>query len=195
MILGGRQLQRNYAFIPPLARAQLALQRGDNAAAVAELQAVLAKRPRMVEAQYLLGATLIQMKQYEKAELALKQAADLSPNSAAPWTDLCYVQDELKKFSEADTSCKKALAIAPKNEAAIDNEASALIGLKRYSEAIAMLEGLTQEDPKMIEGWNDLGQAYAESGRKKDAAAAYSQALKIDPKNEEAQQGLDKLSH
>ncbi|HEV2112734.1 MAG TPA: rhomboid family intramembrane serine protease, partial [Terriglobales bacterium] len=190
LVLGARKLQRIAGFAPHLARAQAALDRGDNATAVAELNIVITQQPRLAEAQFMLGGALIQLKQYQQAEAPLRRATELAPRSAAAWTQLCYLHDVLERFDAAYADCQHALEIAPSDPAALDNEASALIGLKRYDEAITMLEKLVKQQPKMTEAWNDLGQAYAESARKKDAIAAYTQALKLDPKNEDATNGL-----
>lgn len=191
LFYGERFVQHNAGFIVPYYAAEAALARGDDARAVAALSAVVAQQPRLTNAQFQLGNTLLYMKQYQRAEGPLAKVAELSPNSAAAWVQLCYLHDEMKKFDQAYSECEKALALIPNNAAALDNQASALIGLKKYDEAIAILGKLTKEHPEMLAAWNDLGQAYAESGHNKEAADAYQQALKIDPKNKEAQEGAE----
>lgn len=198
--MAARFLWRNYSFIPHLARAETARAKGDYATAASELKIVTAEQPRLADAQFLLGNALIRMKKIPEAEAPLKRATELAPNSLAAWTQLCYVHDVLEKFNQAYGECHRALEIDATDPAALDNQASALIGLKRYDEAIAILQQLlilekTKDREPMVEARNDLGQAYAESGRKKEAIDAYTEALKIDPKNEDAKQGLEKLSH
>jgi len=179
--------------VVPYYNAQIALEKHDTTRALADLSAVVAQQPRLADAQFLLGSTLLDMKQYQKAEAPLKRAAQLLPNSAAAWVQLCYLHDVMGNFLEAYSDCQRALAIVPNDAIALDDEASALIGLKKYDEAIAILQGLIKQQPQMEPAWNDLAQAYLESGRYKEAAAAYQQTLKINPKNQEAKAALQRL--
>jgi len=191
LFYGEHIVRRAAGFVVPYYNAEIALEKGDTPRAVTELSAVVAQQPRLADAQFLLGNALLRLKQYPKAEAPLKKTTELSPNSAEAWVQLCYLHDEMQKFDQAYSECGRALALIPGEAAALDDQASALIGLKKYDEAIAILGKLTKEHPEMLAAWNDLGQAYAESGHYKEAADAYQQALKIDPKNQEAQEGAE----
>jgi len=193
LFYGEHGVRRVAGFVVPYYNAQIALEKHDTTRALADLSAVVAQQPRLADAQFLLGSTLLDMKQYQKAEAPLKRAAQLLPNSAAAWVQLCYLHDVMGNFLEAYSDCQRALAIVPNDAIALDDQGSALIGLKKYDEAITLLQGLTKQQPQMGPAWNDLAQAYAESGRYKEAAAAYQQALKIDPKNQEAKAALQHL--
>ena len=191
LFYGERMMRRAAGFVVPYYNAEAALERGDTPRAVTELSAVVAQQPRLTNAQFVLGETLLRMKQYQKAEAPLKKTTELSPNSAAAWVELCYLHDVMQKFDQAYSECGRALALIPNDAAALNDQASALIGLKKYDDAIAILRKLTKEHPEMLAAWNDLGQAYTESGHYKESADAYQQALKIDPKNKEAQEGAE----
>ena len=193
LFYGEHAVRRVAGFVVPYYNAQIALEKHDTTRALADLSAVVAQQPRLADAQFLLGSTLLDMKQYQKAEAPLKRAAQLLPNSAAAWVQLCYLHDVMGNFLEAYSDCQRALAIVPNDAIALDDEASALIGLKKYDEAIAILQGLIKQQPQMEPAWNDLAQAYLESGRYKEAAAAYQQTLKINPKNQEAKAALQRL--
>ena len=61
---------------------------------------------------------------------------------------------------------------------------------KRYSEAATAYARYTQFKPNDSEGWRFLGDAYDEQGREADAAAAYRQALKVNPGDTDAAKSL-----
>ncbi len=63
----------------------------------------------------------------------------------------------------------------------------------QYDVAIRMLEQVTATDPNDAEAQADLGYAYAMTHEEAKAIAAYQQALKVDPGNKDAKQGLEEL--
>ena len=50
-----------------------------------------------------------------------------------------------------------------------------------YRSEVALWEDTVRKSPWKARGWNNLGYAYQQAGRLRDAEAAYSRALRIDP--------------
>jgi hypothetical protein len=73
-------------------------------------------------------------------------------------------------------------------------EAIALAIQGRWEEAITANRSIIEVFPKDINAYNRLGKALAELGQYAEAREAYSQALKIDPKNSIARRNLRRLS-
>ena len=50
-----------------------------------------------------------------------------------------------------------------------------------YRSEVALWEDTVRKSPRKARGWNNLGYAYQQAGRLRDAEAAYLRALRIDP--------------
>jgi tetratricopeptide (TPR) repeat protein len=62
------------------------------------------------------------------------------------------------------------------------------------NEAVAVLSGIVQRNPKSSMALANLGDGYANAGDKKRAKEAYQKALKADPANAHAKEGLANLA-
>jgi hypothetical protein len=63
----------------------------------------------------------------------------------------------------------------------------------RADEAITWFEFATRQSPGDADAWDGLGRAYAEAGRRDDAAAAFARAQEIDPSREELATEIEDL--
>ncbi|GEM_PF-2386939 len=79
--------------------ARLALSRGDSAAAAALLTAALKNSPENVELLHLMGRTLILQSKLDEAEVALKKALALSPDSGVTHFELARLYYSTDKDS------------------------------------------------------------------------------------------------
>jgi Flp pilus assembly protein TadD len=50
-----------------------------------------------------------------------------------------------------------------------------------YRSEVALWEDTTRRSPGKARAWNNLGYAYQQAGRFRDAEAAYLRALRVDP--------------
>ena len=137
--------------------------RGDYQQALAILQESAEKVPDSPEIQFHLGMTAYMMGQTDLARSALKKAA-----SAA------------KDFPGKDES-KRRLALL-ESGAGTSPELS-----------ISQLEAMAKEQPKDVVSQMRLGEAYEKEGAPEKAAAAFGQALKLNPKLTEAVTRLAQL--
>jgi len=65
---------------------------------------------------------------------------------------------------------------------------------EQYPQAIKLFREANATDPNDAMGWVWLGQALLNSGNHAEARTAYQQALKLEPGNKDAQEGLQLLS-
>jgi len=94
---------------------------------------------------------------WESAANAMQQAVTAKPEESLLWFELADAQSGQKKYDDSITNYKKAIDL-----------------------------DTTSKKPKpdlQAAAWNNLGQAYAYSGKQQDAAAAYESAAKIMPTN------------
>jgi len=78
-------------------------------------------------------------------------------------------------------------------ERALDRLGELLLRKKRGADAIVILQLNAAEFPKSSNVYVSLGDAYAQEGKKQEAAANYKRALEADPKNKEAEDKLKGL--
>jgi len=126
--------------------------RGDYQQALAVLQEAAEKAPDTAEIQFHLGMTAYMMGQTDLARVALKKAA-----SAA------------NDFPGKDES-KRRLALLESGTAASPEL------------SISQLEAMTKEQPNDVVSQMRLGEAYEKQSASDKAAAAFEQALKLNPK-------------
>jgi tetratricopeptide (TPR) repeat protein len=126
--------------------------RGEHQQALAILQESAAKLPDSPEVQFHLGMTAYMMGQPDLARLALQKAASAT-----------------KDFPGKEES-KRHLALL-KNGTAASPELS-----------VSQLEAMAKEQPNDVISQTRLGEAYEKQGASEKAAAAFEQALKLNPK-------------
>ena len=68
-----------------------------------------------------------------------------------------------------------------------------LLGAKKYKDAIEVFKLNVKLFPGSWNVYDSLGEAYADSGDKDDAIKNYEMSVKINPKNDNGKQWLEKL--
>jgi len=94
-------------------RGEEALDAGDPARAVAELERAIAQDPRSVEGYFYLGMAYGQLEQYALAVQAYEQAGHLSPGSAEVSWNLALMYAELGRYDEAIAQMEEFIALGP----------------------------------------------------------------------------------
>lgn len=95
------------------ARAANLLAQERYAEGIAQMQAVVAKQPKLTAAHIDLGIAYAKTDELDKAEASLKQALELQPKHPVAWNELGLVQRRLGKLNDARASYEKSLAAAP----------------------------------------------------------------------------------
>jgi Flp pilus assembly protein TadD len=83
-----------------------------------------------------------------------------------------------------------AVGCASLRSAELDRDARRALERGEVAEAVAKLETAARLTPDASPLWNDLGRAYAASGRDLDALAAFARALELDCSNAAARENL-----
>ena len=120
---------------------------------------------------------------YPKAREMAEKAIALNDRIAEAHASLAFVEAFYDwKFAEADKQFRKGIQINPDYVDAHHWFGMYLSLTGRNAEAIAELEVAVKLDPKSTMIRSDLGDAYRRAGLYEYARAAYSEAVRIDPK-------------
>lgn len=133
----------------------------------------------------------------EKALADLSKAVELDPKDASARVSRCRYYNDIKNYTAAVADC--TVSIEQKSyiisDSAMFERAVAYTGLKKYDLALADLS--TAEASGMIsnaEIFAQRGVVFAAQGKKALATDAFNAALKEDPKNQKAINGLKAIS-
>lgn len=148
--------------------------------------------PSHVSTYMNMGIALQQMNKNAEAMKTFRKATQMAPNSVAAWVQLGQALSA-DSLAASQAVFKKALGLDPQSPAAKRGLAYTYLVQEQYPQAIGLLEAATQADPNDTQGWVWLGQALLNSGRHAEARNAYQRALKLDPSNKPAQDGLQLL--
>jgi tetratricopeptide (TPR) repeat protein len=153
---------------------------------------------------------MMQLERFDHAVAALKKAITQNPNYPPAYVNLgfCYVQ--MKEFADGRKEFETAIKVV---DTAVSKyrvelaDSYRMIGLtimvdkkqteeeskKKWEDAITVLKKSITYKEDMAQTHLLLGQSYQNSNKKEDAIREYKRTLKLDPKNKEAQKGLDML--
>jgi tetratricopeptide (TPR) repeat protein len=149
------------------------------------------------------------MEKFEKAIDVLQKAISLNPKYGPAYVNVGFCYTAMKEFGESRKWFEKAIKVIDTSETLYRvqlADANKMIGLcylvekkdydnpnKKWEEGAAYLERALKykEDDANTHVW--LGQAYQNLQKKDDAIKHYHRALKLDPKNKDAQKGLEIL--
>jgi tetratricopeptide (TPR) repeat protein len=131
---------------------------------------------------YVRGIAFERSKQWDKAELDLKKALELSPDQPLVLNYLGYSWvDQGRNLDEGLEMIKKAVELQPDDGFIVDSLGWAYYRLGRFEEAVTELERaveLRPQDPVL----NDhLGDAYWKVGRQLEAQFQWSHAKELKP--------------
>ncbi|HUL72425.1 MAG TPA: tetratricopeptide repeat protein [Vicinamibacterales bacterium] len=143
----------------------------------ARAEKVLARDPKNIDAQILLGNALAGLKKFDEALAEFQEAQSLNPADDRAYTNSgVLLQYALKKPEEAEASFRKAVDAAPKSVTARMALASFLWSAKRFAEAEATLKAALEIDPNNTDANRALGTFYMASGRIPEAEPYFQSA-------------------
>jgi tetratricopeptide (TPR) repeat protein len=130
-----------------------------------------------------------------------KQALKLDPSASFLFEELTDLYIQSGRLKDAVTEAEDILKHEPNNLDArrilgriytrmIGDTQQGKINEEMLHKAIEQYEKIVAKDPKDVESWLTLGRLYRTSRNSVDAEKAYSQALTLDPNNEDALTGL-----
>jgi tetratricopeptide (TPR) repeat protein len=130
----------------------------------------------------------------DKAYAQAHALRDLNPSGGTRLLASLLIRE--RRFTEAAAACRLALEKLPEDYAALyyAGQAAALSGQDLEHGRDSLKKCLTLPAPPGLPGpstvWCRLAQLELKNGRQPEAKAAYEEALKIDPNNKEARDGL-----
>jgi Flp pilus assembly protein TadD len=143
-----------------------------------------------------LGVAYAQKKMYQEAIREYEATIRIAPDSAGVYSNLGVAYYSVNETGKAVLMFEKALSFAKdENSAASLNARVGIIYLeKKLPEKAALhLERAVSAGMNDSNLYNFLGIAFASLGQSDKAYAAFSEAVKINPRNEQALRNLKKL--
>jgi Flp pilus assembly protein TadD len=166
---------------------------GNLAAAMADLEALVAADPPNPVFRAALAKALRERGQLDRAIPLYRRAAADAPEDPEAWYNLASCLQEAGRLPEARTAIATALRLDPGRPEAHNTLALLLLAEQRPEEARRELAIAVAADPRNAHAWNNLGNVLRGLGRTAEAEHAYRQALAAAPSYAEAWNGLGTL--
>lgn len=142
----------------------------------------------------LLGEKYLEQGNYEKALKYLTRASELMPEHPQVWNYLGLAYHGIKQPIAAADKYRRAIRIDRNLPAPHYNLGSLFLEQGHLPEAVSELNAFVTLQTNSVPGWTKLGTALLRMRRPDDAERAFTQALRIDPRDPEAHNGMG-LAH
>lgn len=166
-------------------RADIALVKGDAAAAVADLRAVLRDQPTSVPVQRALAQAYLKSDDIALAEETLKTAIETSPDSSQLRVDLAQVLARSGQEDRALKVLQDAVAEVPENLAAQEQLFRHHFARKDLEDARQIADAVKAARPDLSLGDYLAGLVSGAEGKNDAALASFEAALKLQPNSAE----------
>lgn len=164
-------------------QAQHAYNMGHHEQARACYEAILAKKPRHLDARYLLGTILAEQGRFADAQLHLEMAAQLAPDSPYIQNNLGNLYLLTNQHIAAEQAYRRALRASPGMTEALTNLGNLLVTRGALTESVAAAHQALAARPRLLEAHVMLANAYRDRGDITRALEHYRHALEIAPGN------------
>jgi tetratricopeptide (TPR) repeat protein len=164
---------------------------GKASEAKSAVEELLKDYPNEADAHLLLGMTKLRLRDPQGAILAAKQAIALDPQHIQARTFLAWIELEVR--GDADAAIREyrsVIELRPELPEAYTNLAAAQKRRGALQEAIASLDKALELNTKFGTALNNRGWIYAEQEKWPQARSDFEEALKIDPDDQGALQGM-----
>lgn len=162
-------------------RAQMALDRGDTAAAVTDLRTVLRDQPNLVPVQRALARAYLQSNDLALAEETLKGAVEQNPGDPQLRVDLAALLVRNGQTDRAVKTLEDAVAAKPENLVAQEQLFFLYAARKDLVKAMATAGAVRAARPDLPLGHYLTGHVHRASGRNDEAVASFEAALELQP--------------
>lgn len=142
--------------------------------AIKYLKEAVTQDPGVFRYHHWLGMAYMMNGQLELAEVELKRAVEINPDSTDSYNNLATIFIETNRFDEADEALRRVLMdnAYPLTQFGYFNLGLCRLRQGRESEAIAAFEQTVKIDPKFYRAYLAIGEIYRENGQY-NAALSY----------------------
>ena len=164
-----------------LLSAEIALARGELAAAIEAYSKVVELRPEHPLAYYKRGNVLKDMSQHLDALTNYDHAIALEPGYGNAFCNRGVVLEQLGRNDDARNSYDRAIQLNPGDAIAYHNRGGILRKLAQTNAALQDYDRAIQLQPSNLQAECNRGLLFAELKRSDEALASYSRCIEIDP--------------
>jgi tetratricopeptide (TPR) repeat protein len=163
------------------------------------LEEALKMDPKNIEARYHLGRVRYQQNQFDQAIAAFEEVLKSDPTNVKAEANLGLCLEGLNQMEPAMTAYRKAIewdkSSIVHNEQPYLNLGVLLGKSNRPEDAIPLLTRAAEIDPNSSQIRYELGKAYFDSGRFKEAQSATVEAIRLKPNDSSAHYLLGRIYH
>jgi Tfp pilus assembly protein PilF len=165
---------------------------GKHDEAIAKFNEVIAAVPKCTECYVNIGSNYAMKKDYAQAEVALKKALEIDPNSIDAYNLLATVYNDQKKFPEAQAmsaeASKRATAGGGASADTLYNQGVISWNANDFPKAQEFFSGAVAANANHAESHFMLGRVYLNLGKLADAAKEFETYVKIAPTGRNAKE-------
>ena len=169
------------------------LRDGDAATAVDLLEVGGQADPASGAAFSMLGRARSQLRDYEAAEAALREAVARGDANPTTLVFLGAAQWENGRLEEAEATYRRAVEASGRQALPLAQLGRLLLWRGRYEEAVPALTEALARQPRAVEVHLDLAEALRGAGRRDEAIAAFEAVVRAAPDQMKARYGLARL--
>jgi tetratricopeptide (TPR) repeat protein len=165
-------------------------QRKEFQEATAEAQQAIHLEPDFSFAHFTLAHVLFDRNRFAEALSAINEAIRLEPEDADYFALLANIHLNERRWREALAAAEQGLQFNPEHVGCTNLRAMAMVRLGRKSEAGATIDAALSKNPDNSLTHANQGWTLLHQGEPKKAAEHFREALRLDPQNEWARQGI-----
>ncbi|MDW8207803.1 MAG: tetratricopeptide repeat protein [Chloroherpetonaceae bacterium] len=168
--------------------AQAYYQMGSPRRALPSLQKLTELQPNSALAWYQLGKAYGDARQADQALLALEKATQVDPKLSIAWRDLGQLYRHYSRIPEAEAAFTRAIQLQKEDPVAYywlgQLYSEMADDPKTRGKAEQCFLAALARDPKMAEGYYELGRLYERAGNYRAAIPRYRKSVELDPSND-----------
>jgi tetratricopeptide (TPR) repeat protein len=154
---------------------------GDPSAALARLERAASLRPDLAEARAALGSALLQLGQFDKANVELKRAVAIEPHYVQALYNLGLLRHRQAQFEEAVQYFEAAVAVRPSHFESLLALGQDLQRLDRPADAVQRFRAAVQARPEDARAYKQLAMLLIRTDRPYEAIALLEDGHEILP--------------
>ncbi len=166
------------------------LRLGRKPESLTEADTAVSKGPGAPYAYYIRALALVELGRRMEAKAAAREAIQLDPSDADYFALLGGIHLDDRQWTEALKSAESALVLDAEHVQGANVRAAALVKLGRGVEAGQTLDSALAREPESAVTHANMGWTLLERGDHKKALEHFREALRLDPEQEWAREGI-----